>query len=128
MTTAREFGPTNVTLHQVTVAVELGDACRALRIADEFDPANLSPERRSRYLIELARAHAQRRDIPAAVATIESAYDLASEHACGTRMELAVNLNGAGGRESGSDRGKVVVETRGLEPLTPALQRQCSTN
>jgi hypothetical protein len=24
--------------------------------------------------------------------------------------------------------GNVVVETRGLEPLTPALQRQCSTN
>ncbi|WP_406046891.1 helix-turn-helix domain-containing protein [Kribbella sp. NBC_00889] len=74
-----EFGPTNVTLHQVTVAVELGDAGRALRIAEEFDPTGLSSERRSRYLVELARAHAQRRDVRAAVAAIESAYGIAPE-------------------------------------------------
>ncbi|WP_026876226.1 helix-turn-helix domain-containing protein [Jiangella gansuensis] len=74
-----EFGPTNVTLHQVTVAVELGDAGRALRIASDFDPADLSPERRSRYQVELARAHAQRRDAAAAVAAIREAYDIAPE-------------------------------------------------
>ncbi len=27
-----------------------------------------------------------------------------------------------------SDGGNVIVETRGLEPLTPALQRQCSAS
>ncbi|TDC54374.1 XRE family transcriptional regulator [Jiangella ureilytica] len=74
-----EFGPTNVTLHQVTVAVELGDAGRALRIAADFDPGGLSPERRSRYQVELARAHAQRRDAPAAVAAIRQAYEIAPE-------------------------------------------------
>lgn len=74
-----EFGPTNVTLHHVTVAVELGDAGRALRVASDFDPAGLSPERRSRYQVELARAHAQRRDVPAAVAAVREAYQIAPE-------------------------------------------------
>lgn len=74
-----EFGPANVTLHQVTVAVELGDAGRALRIASGFDPSGLSPERRSRYQVELARAHAQRRDAPAAVAAVREAYQIAPE-------------------------------------------------
>lgn len=74
-----EFGPTNLTLHKITVAVELGDAGTALRTAEDFDPSDLSPERRSRYLVELARAHTQRRDALAAVAAIESAYAIAPE-------------------------------------------------
>lgn len=78
-----EFGPTNLTLHKVTVAVELGDAGTALRIAEDFDPSGLSPERRSRYLVELARAHAQRRDARAAVAAIESAHGIAPEQVQG---------------------------------------------
>jgi hypothetical protein len=43
-------------------------------------------------------------------------------HACGTRMDLAVNLMGEGAGNQALTWGNVVVETRGLEPLTPALQ------
>lgn len=57
-----EFGPTNVTLHEVAVAVELGDAGRALRVARGLQDVALSPERRARLRIDLARAHAQRRN------------------------------------------------------------------
>src|SRR5581483_6795077 len=32
-----EFGPANVALHEIAVAVELGDAGRALRVADNVD-------------------------------------------------------------------------------------------
>jgi hypothetical protein len=52
-----EFGLTNVTLHAVVCAVELGDAGEALERADEVDFSTLSPERRARVLIDVARAY-----------------------------------------------------------------------
>ncbi|MET8369480.1 helix-turn-helix domain-containing protein [Micromonospora sp. DT68] len=74
-----EFGPTNVALHEVAVAVELGDAGLALRTAATLDPSGLSPERRSRYLIDIARAHGQRRNLAAAVEALTQAADLTPE-------------------------------------------------
>lgn len=54
------FGPTNVAIHRVAVAVELGDAQGALRRTPDVDlrqlPAPLA-ERRARFLIDVARAH-----------------------------------------------------------------------
>jgi transcriptional regulator with XRE-family HTH domain len=58
-----EFSPTNVALHAVSVAVELGDAGQALELAAHVDAAHLSPERQARYLIDLASAYAMRRQI-----------------------------------------------------------------
>jgi transcriptional regulator with XRE-family HTH domain len=70
-----EFGPTNVALHAVAVAVELGDAGDAIDRASRVDAAELSQERRGRFLIDIARAQAQRRNTPAAVAALlESEY------------------------------------------------------
>jgi transcriptional regulator with XRE-family HTH domain len=57
-----EFGPTNVEIYEVAVAVELGDAGTALRIAAALDVSRLSPERRGRLLLDMARAHLQRRN------------------------------------------------------------------
>ena len=56
-----EFGPLNVAVHEVHVAVELGDAGLALRAAAAVDTSTLSAERQARMLIDVARAHAQRR-------------------------------------------------------------------
>src|SRR4051812_43223911 len=42
------FGPTNVALHQVSVATELGDAETAIRYAEEIDTSNLPQVLRSR--------------------------------------------------------------------------------
>lgn len=58
-----EFGPTNVALHAVGVAVELGDAGQALDLARDIKPERLSAERQARYDIDLAQAHAMRRQI-----------------------------------------------------------------
>lgn len=74
-----EFGPTNVELHTVAVAVELGDAGRALRTAEALDASRLSPERRGRLLIDVARAHAQRRNVAGAVAAIDEAQQVTPE-------------------------------------------------
>ena len=38
-----EFGPANVALYEIAVAVDLGDAGRALRAAATIDTAGLSP-------------------------------------------------------------------------------------
>ncbi|XVV05082.1 helix-turn-helix domain-containing protein [Actinosynnema sp. CA-248983] len=74
-----EFGPTNVKLHEVAVALELGDAGRALRVGEAVDASGLSVERQARLLIDLARAHGQRRNVDGVVATLVAADRLAPE-------------------------------------------------
>jgi hypothetical protein len=74
-----EFGAENVAIHAVSVAAELGDAGLALRRSAEVDASSLSSERRARLLIDVARAHAQRRDGAAAVGALEQAEALAPE-------------------------------------------------
>jgi transcriptional regulator with XRE-family HTH domain/tetratricopeptide (TPR) repeat protein len=74
-----EFSPTNVALHAVSVAVELGDAGQALEIAQDVDSAGLSPERQARYLIDLAAAYAMRRQIGDATKCLAEADALTPE-------------------------------------------------
>jgi transcriptional regulator with XRE-family HTH domain len=74
-----EFGPTNVLLHEVAVAVELGDAGHALRAAAKADPSRLSPERHARLLIDVARAHAQRRQVDQVIDALNRAAEVAPQ-------------------------------------------------
>ena len=74
-----EFGPANVALYEIAVAVELGDAGRALRVAATVDTTGLSAERRARMLIDVARAHAQRRQVSEAVAALREAEEITPE-------------------------------------------------
>jgi hypothetical protein len=81
-----EFGPANVGLYEIAVAVELGDAGRGLRTAATLDTAGLSPERRARMLIDVARAHAQRRQATEAVAALRQAEDITAEQVLGHEL------------------------------------------
>lgn len=74
-----EFGPSNVAIHAVAVAVELGDAGHALDLARDVEMDGLSAERRSRYLIDLAAAHAMRRQIGEALHDLQEAEKIAPE-------------------------------------------------
>ena len=74
-----EFGPANVTLYEIAVAVELGDAGRALRAAETVDTSGLSAERRGRMLIDVARAHAQRRQVDEAVQVLREGEEITPE-------------------------------------------------
>jgi transcriptional regulator with XRE-family HTH domain len=74
-----EFGTANVRLHEIAVAVELGDAGRALRAAAAVDTSGLSAERRARTLIDVARAHAQRRQVSEAVDVLRHAEEISPE-------------------------------------------------
>jgi tetratricopeptide (TPR) repeat protein len=74
-----EFGPTNVRLYEISVAVDLGDAGRALRAAANVDMTQLSAERQGRTLLDVARAHTQRRQVGEAVAALVQAEGIAPE-------------------------------------------------
>jgi hypothetical protein len=78
-----EFGPANVGIHEVAIAIDLGDAGRALRVASGLDVTDLSPERQSRLLIDVARAHAQRRQGDEAVAALLRAEAIGAEQVRG---------------------------------------------
>ncbi len=78
-----EFGPAKVSIHEVAIAIELGDAGRALRVASGLDASRLSPERQSRLLIDVARAHAQRRQADEAVAALLQAEEIAPDQVRG---------------------------------------------
>jgi transcriptional regulator with XRE-family HTH domain len=81
-----EFGTANVRLHEIAVAVELGDAGRALRAAAVVDTSGLSAERRARALIDVARAHTQRRQVSEAVTALRQADDITPEQVRGHEL------------------------------------------
>ena len=76
------FGPTNVAIHGISVAVELGDVLETIRRAEQVNTATLPAdllERRAQVLIDLGRAYVQRRDDAAASAVFRQAEELAAE-------------------------------------------------
>jgi transcriptional regulator with XRE-family HTH domain len=74
-----EFGPTNVAVQAVSTAVDLGDAGEALDIGQSIHAEALSPERRGRLLMDLGRAHAQRRHMADAVGCLLRAEEISPE-------------------------------------------------
>jgi transcriptional regulator with XRE-family HTH domain len=85
-----EFGPTNTALHAVAVAVELGDAGHAIDLAHDIDPERLSTERQARYSIDLAQAHAMRRQIGESLQYLQVAEELTPEQTRSHRVARAV--------------------------------------
>ena len=85
-----EFGPTNTALHAVAVAVELGDAGHALDLAHSIEPEQLSAERQARYSIDLASAHAMRRQIGESLRYLQVAEKLTPEQTRTHRVARAV--------------------------------------
>jgi transcriptional regulator with XRE-family HTH domain len=97
-----EFGPTNVELHAIAVAVDLGDAGEALDVAASVDAGRLSPERQSRMWIDIARAHAQRRHVGEAVKALLTAEEQAPEqvHTHALARQLVRDLVALAGRRA----------------------------
>jgi hypothetical protein len=79
---ATVFGPSNVAIHRVVIAIELGDAQGALRhipgVRLDGLPAVLT-ERRARFLIDVARSYAQLKDDTAAVDALLQAETIAPD-------------------------------------------------
>ncbi|MFE2204181.1 helix-turn-helix domain-containing protein [Streptomyces rubiginosohelvolus] len=74
-----EFGPTNVEIQAVSIAVELGDAGEAIEVGTELDTSALSLERRARLNMDLGRAYAQRRQVGEAMGSLLAAEELSPD-------------------------------------------------
>jgi transcriptional regulator with XRE-family HTH domain len=74
------FGPTNVGIHEVAVAVELGDGTEAIRRAQGVAlPAGLPAERSSHHYIDLARGYLWHGDRRGALECLQQARTLAPQ-------------------------------------------------
>jgi transcriptional regulator with XRE-family HTH domain len=71
-----EFGAQYVALYEIAVSVDLGDAGHALRTAAAVDLRALSPARQAHMLIDVARAHALRRQVAEATGALVRAEKL----------------------------------------------------
>ena len=89
------FGPMNVAIHHVAFEVELNDPIQALKYADAFrveDGRGLE-ERRSRYLIDVARAHAARGQDDEAILTLLHAESISPEETRTHRLTRATLID-----------------------------------
>jgi transcriptional regulator with XRE-family HTH domain len=73
------FGPTNVAIHQVNTAMELGDVQIALDIGPALDTSGLPTERRVRHALEVARAYSARSRRDEGLALVLDAERMAPE-------------------------------------------------
>ncbi|PWW64116.1 helix-turn-helix domain-containing protein [Actinokineospora spheciospongiae] len=74
------FGPTNVKMFAVSVAVETGDTAEGLRLAEQVDhDSSPSIERRVAFLIDQAKGYEQRRDFAGALMMVSAAERQAPE-------------------------------------------------
>lgn len=96
------FGPTNVAIHRMTAAMELGDVQVAVDLAPRIDASNMPTERRVRHAIETARAYTARNRRDDALAIILEAEQLAPEqirhHAMSRQLILSWLRNTRGAR------------------------------
>jgi len=73
------FGPTNVAIHRVNTAVELGDIQTVLDSGLSLNTAAVPAERRVRYLLDVARVHALTGNRDDALGTMLTAERIAPE-------------------------------------------------
>ena len=96
------FGPTNVAIHRMTAAMELGDVQIAVDLAPRIDASALPTERRVRHAIETARAYTARNRRGDALGVLLDAEQLAPEqirhHAISRQLVLSWLRNNRGAR------------------------------
>jgi transcriptional regulator with XRE-family HTH domain len=73
------FGPTNVAIHRMNTAMELGDVQVALDVGPGLDTSGLPTERQVRHSLELARAYNMTNRRDEAIATVLEAENSAPE-------------------------------------------------
>lgn len=87
------FGPTNVAIHRMTTALELGDVQVAVDLAPSIDVTGLPAERQVRHGIETARAYTARNRQEEALSVLLQAEQVAPEqvrhHALSRQLVLS---------------------------------------
>jgi hypothetical protein len=97
------FGPTNVKLHDVTVAMSLGDVQIAVDLIPFIDTHGLPAERRVRHSIEVASAYCARNRVSDAVKELLMAERVAPEqihrHVMSRQLVLRLHATASGRRD-----------------------------
>lgn len=73
------FGPTNVMLHRISAALDLGDVTYVVEHGARIDPSPLPVERQVCHLVDLARAHSELAHDDIAVSYLLAAEEQAGE-------------------------------------------------
>ena len=74
------FGASNVKLHAVSISADLSRSSEARSRAEDIDLEEIpSRERRGRLGVEIARSYHQRRDYPAMLHWLETAYQTSAD-------------------------------------------------
>ncbi len=73
------FGPTNVAIHRVSTAMELGDVEIGLDLGPRVDTSPMPTERRVRHALEVSRAFSTRNRRDEALSTLLNAEQMAPE-------------------------------------------------
>ncbi len=97
------FGPTNVNIHRVTTAMDLGDVQVAIDLGSRVDTSGLPIERQVRHLLENARALSARIRTDEALAAVLTAERIAPEqvrHHAITRQLVQAWMRRGRGRPS----------------------------
>lgn len=96
------FGPTNVAIHRMTAATELGDVQIAVDLIPRIDASHMPIERRVRHAIETARVYTARNRRDDALAVLLEAEQFAAEqimhHAISRQLVLSWLRNHRGPR------------------------------
>ena len=110
------FGPTNVAIHAVQVAVELRNGADGVRRSRDVDPDRLPAslaERRGQYLIDVAHGHVLEGNDGEAVVTLQRAESVAPQE-----VRLSDQVHGVTRIMLGRER---VAATRGLRELAERI-------
>jgi transcriptional regulator with XRE-family HTH domain len=96
------FGPTNVKIHRVTIAMALGDVQVALDLIHEIDTAGLPMERRIRHALEVANAYHASNKVDQAIQQLLAAERQAPEqvhsHVMSRQLVLRMRTTATGKR------------------------------
>jgi len=103
-------GPTNVQLHQLAAAVDLGDLGKATAIADGLHmPDGYARERVAYGLADTARMHLGKGEVDLAIDALYEASEVAPEHFKAAAIQLTIGEARAQERRSGRSIGELEI-------------------
>ncbi|MFF4344671.1 hypothetical protein ACFY00_32720 [Kitasatospora sp. NPDC001540] len=95
------FGPTNVAIHRISTAMELGDIQIAAGQGPRVDSSTLPLERRVRHTLEIARAYSAQNRMDEALALVLDAKKLAPSKSATTSSRDTSSPPGSANNEAG---------------------------
>lgn len=103
-------GPTNVSLHQLAAAVDLGDLGEASKIAESVTlPKGYAKERSAYYWADKARLHLAKGEVDQAIDSLYEASEIAPEHFKSATIRSAVSTLEARQKRSGRGVGELAL-------------------